>query len=165
MVSYELFGRTRNGTAVFIQPGQTHAATHFTDSPRLSALVKVALPRITATAKNVQTDYDFGKAIGDTDLLSTNANDVIVYAKRLHRKTYARFAKHRRPVKTSHITVVLQKIDKGYLLISAWIGPSVPPFPGDRRKWSDSKAFWEHHALVYGRQSIDESSVTDICPW
>lgn len=63
------------------------------------------------------------------------------------------------------ITVVLQKVTAGYLLLSAWVGPSVPPPPGDRKEWPDSRQFWETHALVFGRQAVDESSLTNICPW
>ena len=165
MTNHEPFGSTKNGIPVYVYPQRTHTASHFADNPGLVELARVTVAKVTATAENIQVAYDWGRPVGLSDLVSTTVSDEIVYAKRQGRQTYTRFVKHRPPAETAYVTVVLQKISRGYLLISAWIGPSVPPFPGDRREWPDSRAFWEQHALLFGRQQIDEATLRTDCPW
>jgi hypothetical protein len=161
----KLFARTHNGINVYVEFGTSHVATHFQDNPELEQLAKEVVCQIDAKRSNIQADYDFNRTVGFSDLVETGSNDEIIYAKRANRKIYSRFVKNREAEPTSFVAIVMERVQNGYLLLSAWLGPSVPPFPGDRKEWSESRSFWESHALVLGPQAIDETTVTADCPW
>lgn len=161
----KLLARTRNGIDVYVELGTSHVATHFHDNPKLEELAIEAVRQVDAQRSNIQADYNFKRTVGFSDLVGTDDSDEIVYAKRVNRKIYSRFVKNRKAEPTSFATIVLQKVQNGYLLLSAWLGPSVPPFPGDRREWPESRSFWESHALALGSQAIDETTVVKSCPW
>lgn len=161
----KLFARTHNGIDVYVESGTSHVATHFQDNPELEELAREVVRQIDAKRSNIQADYDFNRTVGFSDSVETDSNDEIIYAKRANRKTHSRFVKNREPEPTSFVTVVLQRVQNGYLLLSAWLGPSVPPFPGDRREWPESQSFWKSHALILGPQAIDKTTVTSSCPW
>jgi len=165
MLRHQPLTRTHNNITVFIDARNSHSATHFNNSPKLKALATTVIQTIDATRPNIQIDYDFGSVVGFCDLTVTSDSDDIVYAKRLGRTIYSRFVKNKEMEPTTFVTVVLQRIPAGYLLLSAWLGPSVPPFPGDRREWPESRYFWKTHALIFGNQAIDERTLTSSCPW
>jgi hypothetical protein len=164
-IKLERIGKTKDGYRVFINPSNSHIQTHQAVTPNLKDLITEALSLVVAKDRNDQVEVNLPRIIGTTDLVETSSNDSVIYAKRKKRKIYSRFVKNRTPVETSCITLVLQKINKGYELYSTWLGQSVPPFPGDRREWPNSKTFWEDHALVFGNQELQEDTITDICPW
>jgi hypothetical protein len=158
-------GITKNGCSVYVM-ATSHAAMHFADTPELEQLVRELLPLLHAEGKNVFVENDMGRIVGHTDLVETTEKDEIVYAKRLHRKDYARFALRRDPQATTYVTVALNRRKSGeYNLVSAWIGGIAPPLPGDRRATADSKSFWKKHALVWGRQKIQEGTIAKTWPW
>jgi len=93
-------------------------------------------------------------------------DDDIVYAKRINRDNYTKFVKNRNPPATSYFTVLLYKDgEDSYELVSAWVGRTCPSFPDDINATSDSKPFWDKHALVYGTQAIQDDTLTQISPW
>ncbi len=162
----ELFAITKNGKSVWLDPqGSSHAITHFTADPTLLQQTKTALANLDATDSNVYTEIDLGQPIGYSDLVATNPDDEIVYAKRVGRQTFTRFTKSHQPVATHTITVWLIHEDSSYTLLSAWFGPKTPPFPGDKWETPESKPFWNNHALVWGKQAIIEGTETTVCPW
>lgn len=158
-------GETKNGCRVHVTSA-SHAATHLRDTPGLEQLVCELLPQLHVEGRNVFIDNDMGRIVGHTDLVATTEKDEIIYAKRPHRKDYARFVLHRESQPTSYVTVALHRRKSAeYELVSAWLGRIAPPFPGDRRATTDSKPFWKKHALVWGRQKVQENSITTSWPW
>jgi len=162
-----IIGTTKNGQKVYLDEKSTHAHTHFVDNPDLLGFVREALKQIDATDDEVFVDVDLGRPIGKTDLVETNDNDDIFYAKRLNRgDIYTRFVKNRERAETSFTTVVLVKISDGYRLSSAWFGRKSLPFPNDNPKYEmESREFWKNHALVWGKQEIQQGTETAECPW
>ena len=156
----------QNGYEVFVDTEASHAATHIKDQPELLQLAKEFLSTQSFEDDEVAVQHDMGRIIGTMDIVETTDADEIVYAKRLNRDNYTRFVKHRSPVPTSLISVVLRKRSKDtYELWSVWIGPKVPTFPGDDRVMPNSKEFWAKHALAWGEQAVQEGTETTICPW
>lgn len=160
-----IIGVTQNGKVVYIDSDSTHAHTHLSDTPELLRLVKEALGSIIAEGGSVYTEIDMGRIVGKTDLVETRTGDDIVYAKRLNRNIHTRFVKNRTRANTSHVTIILHKTNDGYRLFSAWIGRKVPPFPGDEKETSESKAFWKRHALVWGQQVVQPNTEVYEWPW
>lgn len=162
----QALGKTRNGKVVYVDTKRSHAATHLTDTPELMELVKEALPTIDADRDNVYVDKDLGRIIGVSDLVATTEKDEIVYAKRLNRTNYTRFAMNRKPEPTQSVTVVLRKDSEGsYELWSAWIGSVTPQFPGDPLETPESRSFWRRHALVWGNQEVKPGTEITDWPW
>lgn len=133
---------------------------------KLKELLKELLITQSFQEKEVYRDYDIGKIVGLSDLVETDANDEIIYAKRLNREGYTRFVKNRNPEPTSYLTVYLkQDEEQKYELVSAWIGKTCPAFPDDEYAIPESKPFWDKHALVWGNQPIISGTETTGCPW
>lgn len=162
----EMFATSKNGQQVWYDSETSHATTHFVAQPELRQHVIGAVQNTDLTDdQDVYFQYDMGRVIGTSDLVETNEDGEIIYAKRVGRDVYTRFVKNREPQPMNLISIILQKIPDGYDLVSAWIGPKVPQFPGDPKETPDSKEFWSKHALVWGNQPIIPGTETAECPW
>jgi hypothetical protein len=167
MPNLELVTTMKNTTSVYVDLANSHASTHIKEHPELLEFAKDFLKVQEFHEEEVAIQHDVGHSVGTADLVETSDKDEIVYAKRLNRDSYTRFAKNRKTAPTPFITMVLRKnpADGSYELWSIWIGPKVPPFPGDDRETEDSLSFWKHHALVWGNQAIQKGSETTASPW
>lgn len=166
-MAYKYFSTSKNSIKIYYGTSDSHAATHFEDTPGLMKLVKKIIPETEISGDSMSFETDTGRIVGTSDLVETTETDDIVYAIRKNRVTYARFTKSQKPKPNSKVTIILNKIESSdsYELHSAWIGPITPSFPGDEKETPESRPFWEKHALVWGNQEVDESTVTSICPW
>lgn len=119
---------------------------------------------------------DFGRPIGETICVATDAGDQIIYAKRPKRWGHSRFVLNRTPESCSSVVVILKAGDDGeYILITAFIGRRPQPEPWDTWNFSQqpnpqeaerlAREFWSSHALVWGcEEVINNTAITD-CPW
>ena len=157
---------SKNGKTVLVDMWRSHAATHFSSSPKLQSVVKTLIESIDLEEDVIDLDYDMGKEVGLCDLVATTDEDEIVYALRPNRHVYARLVKNRSAEPSSWITVRLVAIDKtAYRLHTAFVGKRTPSFPGGNFMPEQSREFWKKHALVWGNQEVDEGSITSECPW
>lgn len=162
----QLIGRTKNNKSVYVDTEDSHAATHIADTPDLLRAVQELLPSLAPDEDSVCLATDMGRVIGLSDLVETNEDDKILYAKRLNRDNYTRFALNREAEPSNFVTVVLQKDPDGnYELWSAWIGLVTPQFPGDKFADPESISFWQKHALVWGNQAIQPGTEKEEWPW
>jgi len=162
----EHFVTLANGKKVYANLTSSHLATHFSDFPELSALVKDFLATQSFNEQEIYIDHDMGKVVGSSDLVEANSSDEIIYAKRLNRDTYTRFVKGKNSIPTTYITVTLSRdTDGNYELTSAWIGQICPLFPDRPGSTAESRSFWSTHALVWGNQTVQEGSETAVSPW
>ena len=163
----EYLGEMRDGSRVFIDLDTSHAVTHFAHEPKLRAAVERLVATLEGDADWIRVDRDMGEAIvGMTDLVETAEGDEIVYAKRPRRAGYSRFVKGKSRSATSWVTIALRKAgEKEYSLYTAFVGRNTPSFPGGDYLPEQSKAFWAHHALVWGSQEVVPGSETAVCPW
>lgn len=157
---------SRNHVGIVFDSEHSHVATHFEDTPALKSAVVKAIQETDVEGNRMFFEYDLGRVIGTTDLVETTEHDKIVYAKRKNRDTYTRFTKSQQPRDCSTVTIRLDRQDDNtYILWSAWIGYIGPSFPDDKEASPDSRAYWDKHALVWGRQEIQEDTETSVCPW
>ena len=161
----EYLGKTKNNIAVYVDTKTAHAMTHFAHQPKLRGTIEQIIPTIVANSKMIRIERDLGEEIGTTDLVATTEGDEIVYALRPHRKVYSRFVKHKQPVPSSWVTIVLRKTGDEYSLYTAFVGRNTPSFPGGDYLPDQSVDFWSRHALVWGSQEVIPCSETSECPW
>ena len=155
-----------NGKAVHYEDKGSHTATHLADTPQLYQLIQDYLSKQSFHEDELQIEHNAGKIVGNTDLVETDENNDIIYAKRLNRDSYTRFVRNKFAPKTQWFTVHIVKNETGdYELVSAWIGRICPPFPDDPRATSESVPFWRSHALVFGNQAIQNETLTTSVPW
>jgi hypothetical protein len=154
-----------NKIPVYYHTNGSHATTHFEDTPQLLDLVREAFGTLAITKDTTVVTVDFGRRVGMQDLVRIDETDEIVYAKRKHRETYSVFTKSQRPQPSALVTLVITQEEGLYVLKSVWIGPADPPFPGDEYESPGSREYWRTHALAWGTQEIDTSSLTTVCPW
>lgn len=159
-------GRTKDGSKVYVDMETSHAATHFADTPQLLELVREVLPTLELDNDSKRFELDMGRIVGESDCVETGTEDNIIYAKRLSRDTYSRFVRGKHTIQTSWLTISLERIDKDTCeLVTAYIGRSAPPFPGNEFETPESRPFWEEHALVWGEQQIVPGTETKDRPW
>lgn len=146
----ELLGTSADGKPVFLDYANTNVEFHILETPDLIELVREALPTISVSNDaQVVTEYDMGRIVGTTTLVETTDSDEIVYAKRIGRDAYSRFAKHRQPVPCSSIVVVLRKGELGYYLWTAMCARLLP-----KDAWVKDSTFNQTHAMVYDETLI-----------
>jgi hypothetical protein len=162
----EIIGTTKNGCDVYVDMENSHASTHFADTPKLLAVVKAILPTVEANEDHMRFDIDTREEVGTTSLIETNESDEIVYALRPNRDRYSRFVRNKTPQKTSWVTIDLKKTDhNAYDLYTAFAGRLTPSFPGGDFLPEQSHDFWSKHALVWGIQDVVPGTETKDCPW
>lgn len=161
-----LLCKMANGTEVYYEDEKSHTATHLADTPQLLPLLKVFLSKQEFHEDMIFIEHDTRKVIGHTDLVEVTDTDEIVYAKRLNRDNFTKFAMNRIPPTTTYFTFLLyMDYDGNYELASTWVGRTCPSFPDDFNATPESKPFWDRHALVFGNQAIQEDTLTTTCPW
>lgn len=163
---YKLLCHMAEGNAVYVEKG-SHAQTHLQDTPELKALLKEALVDFLPTKERESFQIDMGRVIGESDMALLEEGGEVFYAKRKNRTKYTKFVKNKEPYPTQFLTGSLRKRkNKSYVFITAFVGKTAPDFPyGPEDTNKKSRKFWENRALVFGKQEIDESTITTICPW
>lgn len=142
----------------------SHVATH----PSVEAVLAEALKKIHTNGRGfIIEEVKFDRIIGESDCVATGPNDVIIFAKRPNRWGHTRFVKNRKPEQSSSVVVILKKAedDDFYILITAFVGSIASPEPWDRNATSESRSFWNTHALVWGTQKVISGTETTRCPW
>jgi hypothetical protein len=165
----ELLCISKNGKHVYYDSINSHASTHFADTPQLRELVIEVLQTRILSNVNLEFDIDTGKVIGTCDVVETDNSDEIVYAFRKNRSEqgYVPFTKSRYAQPDSYLSVsLIANLDGTYQLSSAWIGKlNHPPFPQQPDAIAESKSYWSKHAFVWGSQQIEPNSEINNCPW
>lgn len=166
MSQLQLFAKSKNGIDVYYDPENSHASTHFADTPQIIPFVKKILEQTTVSGDIMEFDTDTGVELGQSGLVETDATDEIVYAIRKNRDRHIRFTKSRTAGLSSMVTINLNRLEDGrYNVYSAWLGSNSPPTPNSPMANEQSRPFWANHALVWGTQEVLPGTETTVCPW
>ena len=150
-------GLSADGHAVFLDYANTNVEYHLLETPNLLDLVREVLLTIYVVGEDqVTIERDLGRIIGTTNLIKTTDDDEIVYAKRIGRNKYSRFAKNRQPIACNSIVVVLRKGDQGYYLWTAMCGKLLP-----EEAYEQDSYFNNTHALAYDKGLVQIDTVTN----
>lgn len=142
----------------------SHVATH----QSVHAILAEALKKIHAGGRGfIIEEVQMSRIVGESICVATRPGDEIVFAKRPNRWGLTRFVRNRTPELSSSVVVILKKAqdDNFYILITAFIGAMAPPEPWDRNATSESREFWNTHALVWGCEKTIPGTESLECPW
>ncbi|HEX6258498.1 MAG TPA: hypothetical protein VFZ48_03395 [Candidatus Saccharimonadales bacterium] len=160
MRNIEKLGATVNGVEVYIDHDHTNVTYHLLETPDLLDLVREALPTIELPyEEQVVIEKDMGRVVGTTNLVETTDQDEIIYAKRIGRNTYSRFAKNRSPVACNSIVVVFRKRNAKYYLWTAMCGKLLP-----KEAYDAESHFNQTHALAYDERLVQLDTLTNTIP-
>jgi hypothetical protein len=155
---------TLSGTPVYVDLINSAASSNIAQQPHLLGLVVELLRSTKITGASPSLEHDFGRNIGNSDIVKTTDKDIIVYAKRLKQDNFTRFVRRRMPTPTSFVSIELKKDSDGeYALTNAWIGRLAPPYPQDETAKDDS--YWSEHATVLEGQPIQLRTITTVSPY
>jgi len=154
----KLLGTLKSGEMVYDRP-----RSHLHTNDALEKHLPLALAQIDSKGQEFFCEtIDFGTEIGFSNFVEVTPEDEIVYAQRLGRRGPSRFVKNRVPLATSKLTVILKKIETGYIAVTAFLGPKNEPEPWDPFATEHSAKFWETHAVVWGTEIVlPDTETTD----
>lgn len=156
-----LVGQSSDGYLVFDRPRSHH---HLCTDLLLPVVRRARL----GGEPFVKLLIPFEFEIGRSTCVSTDATDVIVYARRPGRAGPTRFVMNRQAVACSTAVAIFKRMQdspNGYLLITAFVGEMPEPEPWDVNATPASGAFWANHALVWNSCEVLGETMTEICPW
>lgn len=157
---------TKDGVHVYVNLTRSPAAAHISQQPHILTLAKELLDSLKFNSPRLVIEHDFGRVIGNTDVVETTAKDTVVYAKKLRQNTYCRFVRRRQLAPSQFLSMLMLKDDAGnFELRDIWVGRQVPPFPGDEDATDQSKTYWENHALVIDGHALQLSTLTKDVPY
>ena len=149
-IERKVIGTLQSGEKVF-----DRFRSHLHGSLVSSKILPEALGHINSEEKDFfDTTVEFDDYIGFSVCVETSFEDEIIYAQREGRAGLTRFVKNRELNPSKSFTVVLKKIEDGYILITAYVGPKGEPEPWDRNASGKSADFWKKHAIVWGKEEI-----------
>lgn len=153
-------GISADGEPVFLDLKNTNINYHLLETPNLIDLVVETLPTISVIGEQqVVVERDLGRIVGTTNLVETTDRDDIIYAKRIGRESYSRFAKNRDLTPCRSIVVVLRKGDSGYYLWTAMCAKLLP-----KDAWIEGSFFNMTHAMAFDENLVQLDTVTKSRP-
>ena len=156
----ETLGISADGQPVLLDRASTNVEYHLLETPNLLELVREVVPTIKLTGSSeIVVERDFGRFVGTTNLVETTESDTIVYAKRIGRNTYSRFALNKQPLPCSSIVVVVRKTELGYCLWTAMCARLLP-----EEAWVEGSQFNQTHAMAYDEDLIQLNTLTRSKP-
>jgi hypothetical protein len=151
---------------IYVNLISSPAGHYLSRRPHIIALLKELLADKPLRGEQIIIERDMGRDIGTTDVIATNDKDTIYYAQPIKSDVYSRFARNRYPQASNLLTVVVVRDSEGnYEVKDTWIGANHPAFPGDEHETTESKEYWQNHALVQDAQAIQSRSITKSCPY
>ena len=149
-IERKVIGTLQSGEKVF-----ERLRNHLHGSLVSSKILPEALGRMTSLGRDFfDATVEFEDYIGFSVCVETTFQDEITYAQREGRTGLTRFVKNREPDPSKFFTAVLKKIEDGYILITAYVGPKGEPETWDRNATDKSASFWKNHAIVWGKEEI-----------
>lgn len=167
--------KLRSGETVIDRPG-----SHLHEG--VQELLVEALARIDSKGRQfIEAEVDFSRVIGESTLVETGLDDIIVYAQRPKRAGLTRFVKNRTTEPRTTLVLILKKGNMNqvpgeyYVMLTGYIGHITPGEPWNERDFvcrpdpdkarREAREFWDKHALVYGAEPILPGTETSVCPW
>jgi len=157
---------TQNGDEIYVNLIHSAAAEHIAQQPHILTLAKELLATHTLTGEQVDIEHDFGRIIGNCEVVETTAKDTIVYAKLLKHANYSRFVRKRLLSPSSYLSMSIYRTPDGaYEITDIWIGRIAPPFPTEEAQTPSSILYWSNHAIVLDGQPLQLRTLTKDVPY
>jgi hypothetical protein len=158
--------QTSGGYQIYVNLILSSAGKYLSRQPYVINLIKEVLAPIDLNKSDLSLEFDLGRVIGNTDIIETTEKDTIFYAQPIKKEVFSRYAKNRSPSPSQKLSIIMKADSEGnFELVDTWIGPYMPPFPGDSLETAKSKPYWLSHALVQDAQTVQTKTITKICPY
>ena len=156
---------TGNGLDVFVDLVASSAAAQIAHQPHLLHLASSLLASSQVEGEHIWLEHDLGHTIGVCDIIETSPKDIIFYAQRSGSEAFSRFVKNRQLQQTSLLSLELTRLHaQAYELQQIIVGPPLPSLPGEGEE-TETRTFWENHALLWGDWPVKSRTTTRTCPW
>lgn len=136
------------------------------------ALLREALQRVKLPSNMhfLKTVVGLGRVIGQSHIVSTRdvSAEHILWAIRKGRNGWSRFCKVGQAQPCSSLVIILKKTEENsrqYVLISAFVGDDSYRELYDPRAQQADIMFWREHALLWGCEEVDESTIQQYSPY
>lgn len=154
------------GYEIYVDLIASSAGHYLNQHPYVINLIKKILATQKLTGKQVVIEQDMDRDIGTTDIVSTDINDTIYYARPVKSEVFSRFAKNRYPQSCKTLSIIVKQDAEGnYAISDTYIGHYYPGFPGSQNETVNSKQYWRTHALVHNARIIQSKSITKNWPY
>jgi hypothetical protein len=158
--------KSQAGYAVYVNLITSAAGRYLSRQPYLINMIKEVIAPMKLHGPKVSIEHNMGRVIGNTDIVTTSEKDVIFYAQPYKKTVFSRYVKNHSQLPSKNLSLILVRDEHGdYELTDTWIGPCIPPFPGDDHETAASKIYWQNHALVLDVQTIQSKTLTKVCPY
>lgn len=166
MYRYSIAKSRHKSYEVYVNLISSPAGSYISRNPHTLNLIREALESLKLTGPEISIERNMGRVIGNTDIVNTSDKDAVFYAQAHKKDVFSRYVKNRSLSPSTNLTIILTRYEDGnYELTDTWIGPHMPPFPGDAKATKQSKSYWETHALVMDAQLIQSKTITKVCPY
>ena len=162
-----LVGKTQNNIPIYVNLIGSEAGKQIAREPYLLTLATEILRHTNLKQSVVTIEHDMGRDVGYDFIVNTTPSDVIFYAQLVQDTAYTRFTKNGEPKLTSYVSLVVRrdKANESYTIEKLHLGRMTPPKTGSAEETTESKQYWEDHALVFRDQSHQSRSLTKTCPY
>lgn len=159
-------GTTKNGIEVLVELIKSPAAAKIARQPYLLVLAKEVLQQTAFKDQFVRMEFDMKRPIGYDFVVPTTKKDIIFYAKLLRDDVYSRFVKHSKALPVQSLVIIMDRNETGeYELQDVWVGHLSLPRPGSKEESSESKPYWDSHAIVADGQAVQSNTITKTRPY
>ena len=162
-------GCDQAGTEVVYGKSNEHVDSHFGETPKLEALVRVAIETTVippgADCHTVEFPQPFPVEDCGNVVVENRPGDEIIFVQRHGRRGKDPYVLNRQPEPCNLVTMILAPQEDQFTLITAYIGPHAPPSPNDRNVSIDSIPFWRTHSFVWGHNWHVPETGTDEPPF
>jgi hypothetical protein len=156
-----LITHTTNDIPVYVDLIHSAAAKHIAERPYLLGLAAEALQKKSPGKHPLIIEHNFGRTLGYNFIVPTTDASIVFYACVLRDEVYTRFVKNVAPLATTYLTTVLDyTADDTFELRDLWIGRIIPPRPGSADATDAGNTYWQHHAYVFDKQSLQTKTIT-----
>lgn len=159
--------RTQNGIRVYVDLIHSQAAHSIARQPQLLEIVKEVLVKRTLSGSEIHIERDMGRTLGYDFVVHTPDSSAVFYARLLHDNVYTRFVRNGRPALTQYVAFTLRSRGEaeGYELRDVKIGRMTPSRPGASDETSESRQYWDSHALIHDGQILQPRTSTKSRPY
>jgi hypothetical protein len=161
-----LIGQTASGREVYVELIGSEAGKQIAYQPHLYSLAKEMLACLAPPSTDTAMEYNMQRSIGYSTVIATTDESTVFYGRLFKDDIFTRLVKNAKPETTHYLSIqLIWNQDGSYDLTDMWIGRLRPPRPGSPTEIPESKPYWTTHAVVYGDQRLEMSSVTKECPY
>ena len=144
------------------------AFRHLEAHPESLVLFPEAIARLDLPSdeERLEITVEFDRVVAKTACLAADESDGMFFAVRPGRKLSSRILLSKEPIPTKDFTVIAEKVENAWRLVTAYAGKPAPREPNDpyfynkqeSKEFKDAVTFWTNHGLCFDGSRAYSSS-------